>query len=261
MFLFKETLLKSIFFITACVLSTTLYAGAKENSADTKLPTPSALFAKHVSAIGGEKTLKNHTKRTVNGKLIIQAMGIHGRLHVAAAAPNKLVTTIDLGQFGVSRSGFNGEIGWSMDAMSGNQILQGEALQAMIARADIYADSLNLGKDTKQKKTVDVTKFDGGEHYRVQLVDKKGEESYLYFSKDTGLMSGVDRMELGPMGKMPTQIRLRDYVDFNGIRSARKISSSQNGVETIMEIDSVSYEEHAKDIFDLPAEIKALVKP
>ncbi len=56
-----------------------------------------------------------------------------------------------------------------------------------------------------------------------------GEESYLYFSKETGLLSGIDRMELGPMGKAPTQIRMGNYIESDGVKTARKITSSQNG--------------------------------
>ncbi len=69
-------------------------------------------------------------------------MGIEGNLQVLAAAPNKIKTTIELGQYGKSLSGYNGTVGWSMDPMSGNRILEGEALQQMIARADFYGNGL-----------------------------------------------------------------------------------------------------------------------
>ena len=66
---------------------------------------------------------------------------------LVAAAPNKIKTTIELGQYGKSLSGYDGKVGWSMDPMSGNMILEGEALKQMIARADFYNSDLNLGKD------------------------------------------------------------------------------------------------------------------
>lgn len=230
-----------------------------EESAADNLPLPSALFSKHVNAVGGEQALQAHTTRTLNGKLIINAYGINGDLHIVAEAPDKVANTIELGQFGTSRSGYNGSIGWSMDQMSGNRILEGEALQGMIQNADFYADNLHLGKGSIKQETIETVTFEDGEQFKVLLVDDDGEESYLYFSKETGLLSGFDRLQFGAMGKVPTQVRLSNYVEFEGVKTARKISSSQSGVETIIEIDSVSYDALADNAFELPTEIQNLV--
>lgn len=235
------------------------YSQSFEESAADNLPLPSALIAKHIEAIGGEQALQAHTVRTITGKLIINAYGINGDLQMFAEAPNKVATEIELGQFGTSRSGYNGTIGWSMDAMSGNRVLQGEALQDLIQRADFYADNLNLGKGAIKQETVETVTFEDGEHFKVLIVNSNGEESYLYFSKETGLLSGTDRMQMGMTGKVPTQIRLTDYLEFEGLKTASRISSSQSGVETIIEIHSVSYDPIAANTFDLPAEIQALV--
>ena len=235
------------------------YSQSIEKSAAEDLPLPGVLINKHIDAVGGEQSLHAHTTKTINGKLHIKAMGIEGNLHIVAAAPDKIKTTIELGQYGKSLSGYNGTVGWSMDPMSGNRILEGEALKQMIARADFYNSDLNLGKDAVKLETVQTVNFDDGEQYKVLLVDANGEESYLYFSKETGLLSGIDRMETGAMGKMPTQIRLGNYVETDGIKTARRITSSQNGGETIIEIDSVSYNALAENAFELPAEIQSQV--
>lgn len=224
------------------------------------LPSPKVLFSKHIEAVGGEDALRAHQERTINGKLIVDAYGIKGDLTMVAEAPNKTSTTIDLGQFGTSKSGYNGTTGWSMDPMAGNRILEGEALQEMIKSADFYADNLNLGKGALEQETVGTVEFEDGEHYRVLVILSNGEESYMYFSKETGLLTGMDRMQSGAMGRVPTEIRLSDYAEFDGIKTAKRISSTQNGVETIIEIDSISYEPLPENAFELPAEIQALTK-
>lgn len=235
------------------------FSQSVEESAANHLPLPSELFAKHIEAIGGEQSIRAHTTRTVSGKLIINAYGIDGDLHMIGEAPNKMATTVDLGSFGESRSGYNGTIGWSMDPMSGSIVLQGKALQDLIERADLYADNLNLGKGSIKQETIEIVTFDDGEQYKVLLKNADGEESYLYFSKETGLLSGMDRMAIGAMGRVPTQIRLSDYVVTDGLKSARRITSSQSGVETIIEINSISYDDLSENAFDLPAEIQALI--
>jgi hypothetical protein len=248
-----------LFLAAAYGLAINSYSQSIEKSAAEDLPLPGVLINKHIDAVGGEQSLHAHTTKTINGKLHIKAMGIEGNLHIVAAAPDKIKTTIELGQYGKSLSGYNGTVGWSMDPMSGNRILEGEALKQMIARADFYNSDLNLGKDAVKLETVQTVNFDDGEQYKVLLVDANGEESYLYFSKETGLLSGIDRMETGAMGKMPTQIRLGNYVETDGIKTARRITSSQNGGETIIEIDSVSYNALAENAFELPAEIQSQV--
>ncbi len=82
------------------------------------------MFKKHIDAIGGEQSIRSHTTKTIDGKLHIKAMGIEGNLHIIAAVPNKIKTTIELGQYGKSLSGYDGTVGWSMDPMSGNMILK-----------------------------------------------------------------------------------------------------------------------------------------
>lgn len=250
---------KALLLTVALGLSGNSYSDSNKNSAANGLPLPSALFAKHIEATGGEKSLLAHTMQTTRGKFSIKAFGVEGNIQQTSVAPNKTTTVVDLGKLGTSRSGFNGTVGWSMDVMSGNKVLEGEALQTMIASTDIYANTLHLGQGAVEQRTVDTVTFEKGEAFRVFLVDAQGEESFLYFSKVTGLLSGMDKMTLGPMGKMPTEIRLSDYVEFDGLKTARTISSSQNNVKTLMEINSVSYEKPANSVFDLPLEIQALI--
>jgi hypothetical protein len=249
----------TLFLATTLGIAVNSYSQSVEESAADNLPLPSALIANHIEAVGGEESIRAHTMRTANGSLIINAYGINGELQMVAAAPNKLVTDIELGQFGTSRSGYNGTIGWSMDPMAGNRVLQGDALKGMIKSADFYSDNLHLGNDAVKMETVETVTFDDGEHFRVLLVNTNGDESYLYFSKETGLLSGTDTMTLGASGMLPTQIRLGNYVEYEGVKSARRISSTQSGVETIIEIDSVSYDAIPENAFELPAEIQALV--
>lgn len=246
--------------LLAFILGFTVHAYSQnvEESAEGNLPLPSALISKHIEAVGGETAIRSHTAQTLEGKFIIQSMGIEGDITVIAAAPNKMKSTVQLGQYGTSRSGYNGTVGWSMDAMSGNRVLEGEALEQVVDRADFYGYDLHLGNKAVQQKTIETVTLEDGEHYKVLLKEADGEETTLYFSKDTGLLSGIDRMELGMTGKVPTQTRLGNYVEHDGVTTARTISSTQNGVKSVLEIESVTYENHPDSAFELPAEIQAL---
>lgn len=247
--------------LLAFILGGTVQAFSQdvEESAVDHLPLPSALLSKHIEAVGGETAIRSHISQTLEGKLIVQAMGIEGNMHIIAAAPNKMKSTIQLGQYGTSRSGYDGTTGWNMDAMSGNSVLEGEALQQMVDRANYYGNDLNLGDDAVQRETTGTVNFEDGEQYKVLLTNADGDETTLYFSKETGLLSGIDKMELGMTGKVPTQTRLTNYVEHDGVKTARTITNTQNGVDSVIEIESVTYETHPDSAFDLPAEIQALV--
>lgn len=248
-----------LFWTAAFGFAVNSYSQTIEESSADNLPLPSVLIEKYINAIGGEQAIKAHTVKTINGKMIIKVMGIEGNLKVVAQVPNKMKTTVELGQYGKSLSGYDGKIGWSMDPMSGNRILEGEALKQMISRADFYGNNLHLSKDAVKMETVQSIPSDNGEQFKVLLVNSNGEEKYLYFSKETGLLSGIDMMELSSMGKVPTQIRLSNYVETDGVKTSRTIKSTQNGVETIIQIDSASYDPISENAFDLPTEIQSLV--
>ncbi|HKI45875.1 MAG TPA: hypothetical protein VKA08_11145 [Balneolales bacterium] len=255
----NKYLTATLFLIATFGFAVKSHSQSTEESAANGLPLPSVLFKKHIEAVGGEQLLLAHTTKTIQGKMSIKAMGIEGDLLVIAAAPNNIMTTIGLGQYGQSRSGYNGTIAWSMDPMSGNRILKGEALQQMIKRADFYGNDVHLGKGAVKQETVGIVTFGEDKQFKVLLVNADGEESYLYFSKESGLLSGMDSMELSMTGKVPTQTRLSNYVETDGIKTAHRITSSQNGVLTIIEIDSISYSTLADNAFALPAEIQSQV--
>jgi hypothetical protein len=221
-------------------------------------PTPAALFARHIEAIGGEEAIRAHSSRTIKGNFSMPALGVEGALLVVAAAPNKVATSIDLGAFGSSAEGFDGTVGWSINPMTGIAVLNGEMLEAAATRADFYAD-LHLGSRATTQQTLDIAMIDGNEAFRVRL-ENGGRESFLYFSTDTGLLVGRDSIESTAQGKLPTTTRLREYVEFGGQKVASHSSTLQGGIEAVIEIDSVVFDNVDDKDFELPSEIKALVQ-
>ncbi|MDN4504343.1 hypothetical protein QX776_18180 [Alteromonadaceae bacterium BrNp21-10] len=223
------------------------------------LPSAKALFTKHIEAVGGEEKLRENHARTVTGTFKIPAMGVNGTLVAVAAAPNKMSSVVDLGPMGKSFEGYNGTRGWSINGMTGNQLLEGDALKALQARADFYAD-LHLAGDSVKQQTVEIATIDGEENYRVLLVSAEGNESFLFFSKTTGLLTGKESMEKTPYGVLPTTVKISDYSEFAGLKFAKKVVTSQGGFDSILQIDSVSFADIAENAFDMPAEIQALIK-
>lgn len=223
------------------------------------LPIPKVLLHRHVQALGGESAIRAYKSRTVSGKFLMPAFGVEGDLQTVAEASGKIATTVNMGDFGISGNGYDGVTGWDINPMTGNKVLQGQALEAAAKQADFYAD-LHHGLNAMKQETVEIASLQGNAAYRVRLEQADGEESFLFFSKETGLLVGTDSMLRTPTGPVPTSNRFSEYSEFGGVKVATRITTQQAGIESVIEINSVTFDDVSKDAFELPVVIKALVK-
>lgn len=231
----------------------------ESKAAEQSLPSADALILKHVEALGGEDVIRAHTSRTIEGKFLLPQFSVEGDLSVSAAAPQQIISKVVINGMGASGSGYNGNIAWNIDPMQGSSILEGELMEAAAIAADFYSD-LHLGALSTMKKTLEIAMIDGNEAYRVLLEDKNAEQSFMFFSVSTGLLVGIDSMAPSAAGKVPTSTRFSEYKEFDGVTSATLIKTSQAGVESIIQIDSVTYDDVGDDAFILPTSISALIK-
>ena len=222
------------------------------------LPTPAALLARYVDALGGEKSLRAHQSSTRKGKMSIAAMGMEGATTVHAAAPDKLVMNIETGM-GAMNQGYNGEIGWSDNPMTGAQILEGDQLANMKLQADFFAP-LNYSKHFTTMETVEETTFNGQAAYKVKLVNTAGKESTQYFAKDTGLLLGIQGVQSGPMGESEVKTSFSDYKDFAGSKIPGKVTIDVGGMQIEQTVETVTFDDVEASAFEPPAAVKALKK-
>ncbi len=124
---------------------------------------------------------------------------------------------------GAMNQGYNGEIGWSDNPMTGAQLLDGDQLAGMKLQADFYAP-LNYSKHFTSMETVEETDFNGQAAYKVKLVNAAGKESFQYFAKDGGLLLGSQGVQAGPMGESEVKTSFSDYKDFGGAKIPGKVT-------------------------------------
>lgn len=222
------------------------------------LPTPAALLARYVDAIGGESALHKHQSMTRKGKMSIAAMGMEGQTTIHAAAPDKMVMNIETGM-GAMNQGYNGQIGWSDNPMTGAQLLSGDQLEGMKLQADFYAP-LNYGKHFTSMETVEESEWGGQAAYKVKLVNGAGRESFQFFAKDTGLLVGSQGVQAGPMGESEVKTSFSDYKDFGGAKSAGKVTIDVAGMQIEQTVETVTFDDVDASAFEPPASVKALQK-
>jgi hypothetical protein len=222
------------------------------------LPTPAAILARYVDALGGEAALRKHDSFTRKGKMSIAAMGMEGMSTTRAAAPDKVSMNIETGM-GAMNQGYNGEIGWSDNPMTGAQLLDGDQLANMKTQADYYMP-LNYPKHFASMETVEQVDFSGQPAYKLRVVNATGRESFHYFGKDSSLLVGIQGVQAGPMGESEVKISFTDYKDFDGVKIPAKTTLDVAGMQIEQTVETVTYGDVDPTAFELPAAVQALVK-
>ena len=227
----------------------------KAEMGDNGLPTVRAILARYVDAVGGEDAVRAHKSSTVKGKFLLSAMGVEGELTIKLAAPDKMHQIVET-PMGSIESGYNGEVGWSINPFTGDTILDGTALAAAKAQADYYAQ-LNYDAHYTTQETLEETDFEGEAAYKVKLVDGTGGETIQYYSKESSLMIGMEATQEGPQGAAEVTIKIADYKDFGGVLVATKQTTSVQGMDIENVIESITYDELTDSDFELPASIQS----
>jgi len=222
------------------------------------LPTPAALLARYVDALGGENALRQHDSSTRKGKMAIAAMGMEGSTTMHAAAPDKMVMNIETGM-GAMSQGYNGEIGWSDNPMTGAQVLDGDQLANMKLQADFYAP-LNYAEHFPTMETVEEVDWNGQAAYKVKVLSTSGRESHQYFAKDSGLLLGTEGVQEGPMGESEVKLSFSDYKEFEGVKIPAKTTIDVAGMQIEQTVETVSFEDVDAAAFEPPEAVKAQIK-
>jgi hypothetical protein len=229
----------------------------KAKEAD-KLPTPREVVDRFIKVTGGMEAYKAHAYRTSKGYFEMPAMGMRGEMVIHQAQPNLMIASIDIPQMGSMKTGFNGTTGWSTNPMQGPMIMKGKQLEQVKREADFFG-SVDILKNFKEARTVGIAEFNGEKCYQLKLTDDTGITN-VYYSVKTGLAVGRKAVEISPMGEVPSVMTISAYKEYGGVLVPTMQTVEAMGQTQNMVTETVTFEELDPSIFELPAEIKTLVK-
>ena len=116
-------------------------------------PTGEQVIDRYVEATGGKAAYEKIKSRVITGKMSIPAQGISGDILIHQKAPNLSHTSITIPQIGGKiERGFNGEVGWEKNPMTGSRVLDGEEKQQMLREASLN-NELHWATFTRVPKT------------------------------------------------------------------------------------------------------------
>ncbi|HKK93326.1 MAG TPA: hypothetical protein VJ925_07810 [Longimicrobiales bacterium] len=222
------------------------------------LPPAEEVIDRYVEAIGGrDAALQSMSARTV-GSFSMPAMGVTGDLTVLTGEDGQMYTSVTIPGMGEMRSGYTGEVGWSVDPLTGPRLLDGAELDAMREQADDRYAVRDPALFTSVT-TVGENEYDGEACWEVAYVWVSGRESSECFSKETGLLIASTSTQESPMGSVDVVTRMSDYQQFGDLFLPTTMRQSAMGQEQVMTIESVEFGTVDASDLEPPAAILTLI--
>jgi hypothetical protein len=218
------------------------------------LPALSVLIRKMTDALGGEKTLRAHSNRTLSGTTEMIGLPMKGDYVQKASAPNRSLVVMHLGDLLV-RQGFDGKVAWTDTPMTGKKIMSGPAADMIRQQAQFYGP-LDLIAAYKEVTVTGFAVFDGKPCVELKLVGHSGITSFLYVDAQTYLSGGTKVMVETPIGTVETKTYSRNYRDVGGYFGPTEIFIDSSVQRQLIKIEKVSFEEIPAIEYAPPADAK-----
>lgn len=217
------------------------------------------VLEKAVDALGGEKTLRRHTARTLRGRCDISGM-IEGGYVVKRAAPNFYLQRMDFAGMGRAETGYDGSIGWQISPHAGAEITKDEELADAGIDADFHAD-LNYKKNHRSIRYLGRQSFSGKDCHELRLTRHTGHVEVRYFDTQSYLMLGMRSEAKTNIGPVVASRSMSEYKAFDGeLTPTRTVIDIGGMQEQTITITDVSYEPIDRKEFALPEKFAAASK-
>ena len=113
----------------------------------------------------------------------------------------------------------------------------------------------------KTVETVGTETVDGKECYKVVATPKSGNPKTLWYDKNSNLMVKLSAVTATPQGDIQSDTVVSDYRKEGDVLVPHKMSIKAGPMEIAMTVDAVQINpEIPKNTFDVPDEVKALIK-
>jgi len=243
----------------AIVLVAPMVSTLSAQQESLSLPSGSEIRQRYVDALGGAAALRAPKSSHAVGRLEMPSQGLAASMEVFASAPNKLYTRMDIPGVGLITSGFDGEVGWTMNPMVGAALLEDNNLNQVRQQADFYS-VLQPEAYIESFEPVGTTEFEGMACYEVKVLTKWGEGYVEYYEVETGLLRGNVRKQETAMGSIDATAIIVEYTPFGGILVPSKVVQRAMAMETILTVSSVEYDSVEESLFEIPDEVRALIE-
>jgi zinc protease len=224
------------------------------------LPKGETLLDKYIEVTGGKAAYSKMHGQMMTGTMEFPAMGLKGKLTIYSAEPDKQYFEVNFEGVGKMQEGSNGDIAWANSAMQGPRIKEGGEKTESLMRGKFNAE-LNWRDMYKTVETLALETVDGKQCYKILATPKSGNPKTFWYDKDSNLMVKMSAVTATPQGDIQSDTSVSDYRKEGDILVPHKMSIKAGPMEISMTVDSMQINpEIPKNTFDVPDEVKALVK-
>jgi hypothetical protein len=247
-------------FIAAVMLSATgaLAPALTAVAPQQALPSGAEIVKRHVTALGGAAAFKKVQSIRARGRFEIGGSGIGGEFELVAARPNRMLYRLVVPGIGHIEHAFDGKVGWSLNPISGPELLTGRELRE--AGDDAWFDHALYEDDYVQSIAVlGRAEFDGRNAIKTRVTLRSGTEQIEYFDTESGLAIGAEAERATPQGVVPTTTILRSYQRFGGVQFPTVLIQRALGIDQVVTLSSIEADVVPETVFARPPAIAALI--
>lgn len=220
------------------------------------LPDAQAVLARYRAALHAD-AFDTRASMHSTGQFVID--GVAAEFDAWSSRPDRSAMRIRMPGMGEIRSGFLDGIGWTLDPFNGARVMEGgELLQARddAAFASFTRDTALLASAT----TVERTRLGGYPCVKVRLQWKSGRETFDCYSTETGLLVGTMYVQRAGGAEVPAVTIYENYRETDGVRVPMKVTIQAMGSEQVVTLRSVTWDGVDPAVFEIPAEVRAVMK-
>lgn len=248
-------------FVRLATIASIAFVSSTSAAAAQTLPAASEIVAKHIAAIGGKDAISKITSMQQKGTMEIPTMGLTAQSEIFVAQ-DRMTMKQSIPGLGELSQGYDGTTGWSSNPMQGPRLISGKELEQTKEQADLQANMLYSPDRFSAMETMSIADFNGEKAYKVRFVRKgSGRESFEYFSTATGLQIGSETTQESEMGKMQITTMSGGYKQFGPLKVPTRSEAQAGPNKMVMTISDVVFNAVPATAFELPPQVKALIKP
>jgi outer membrane lipoprotein-sorting protein len=224
----------------------------------TNLPTASQLLDRYVEALGGATAIEKITSRVETGTASFRGQSVG--LELFTQAPDRQALVQHLPQ-GDSLTVFDGQNGWFVLPGRLTRVMQGAEIIAAQMDADLHF-ALRVQEMFPELHVEYPEKVGDREAYVLLCVKGDQPAAKLYFDEQSNLLLRAVRYADSPLGLDPTQIDYADYRDVDGVQVPFRVTVSQPGSSSTIQIEQVQQNVAIDDTrFAKPVSDRSLAAP
>lgn len=194
-------------------------------------PTVDELIAKNVEAKGGQAALDAIKSTRVEGRLVVNQGQIELKYSETRKRPGKVRTDAVFQGMNLIQA-YNGTSGWKVYPIFGRkdpEKMSADESKSLVEEAEIGGPFENWKAEGKTITYLGTEDVEGTAAYKLKVVRKNGDTSYVYLDPDAFLEIRIIDQRTEQGAKVEVETDLGDYEKVNGVYFPFSIEAGNKG--------------------------------